>query len=432
MYTSRVTTPYRYRARGTFYLIMISAFAVIAITAVLFARGYSIDPKTGIVAKTALFVLGSTPNKAEIRINGVTRKETTNTRIKVPPGSYDISVSKSGTIPYQKTVTVSSGTAILEEDILLFLKEPKVHVLSETSSGAMALSANSRQVFYASSDSAGTSLWQSQLGVGATPQRLTVLPPDFGTMSDISVSSDATRVAVSNGRATLVLSSAGVQVATATLPRAVFSGTRTDTLIGRTGEQWTLVDIPSGKQTALPTTAVAPTGSGDFVYAAVGQTISRVDVRTSAVTTLTAPGTVASLATNAATQTVYVVTTDKQLLQIVSDTLLPIDSRVERFDPSRDDTAVVTADESELRIWRRETGKVTLVTRFSEAPSVFRVHKNGHYVYFEQRDELHAIATDGSNDVALTSLGTRSLLTDSYSQVRLQGARIEHVTLLEP
>ncbi len=431
MYTTRVTTPYRYRARGTFYLLMVGIFALIAVTAVLFAKGYSINPKTGIVAKTALVVLGSTPSKAEIKVNGVIRKETTNTRIKLSPGSYDISVSKSGTIPYQKSVIVSSGNAILEEDILLFLQEPTVRTLSETSNCPFVISPNGRQVMYCSADQNGTAIWQSQVDANATPQRVSLIPADFGQVTNISLSSDLSRLAVSSTTSTVILTSSGDQLMTTPFPGAVFSGTRNDTLIIRKDQQWITLDVPSGKQTPLSPTTIPPAGSGDLVYTASGQTISRVD-RNGAVVSITAPEAVVGLAANPASQTVYVLTASKHLYQVVSETLLPIDSNVERFNPSRDDSAVVTADAGEFRIWRRETGKVSLVTRFSEAPTVFRVHKNGHYIYFERGGQLHAIATDGSNDTTISSLGSRSEITDSYSQVRLDGAKLESVTLLEP
>jgi PEGA domain-containing protein len=85
--------------------------AVIMTTLVLLyqANGYSFDKSGQLIQKGLVFV-SSTPNPANIYLNGVLDKAQTNARLNIPAGQYTLRLNRSGYRPWQRAVGVEGGS----------------------------------------------------------------------------------------------------------------------------------------------------------------------------------------------------------------------------------------------------------------------------------------------------------------------------------
>ncbi|MEM4616544.1 MAG: PEGA domain-containing protein [Archaeoglobaceae archaeon] len=76
--------------------------------------GDQLEPKfigklsVSILPKNATLIIKSTPSEAEVYINGIL-KGTTNLTLSLPPGTYDLRITKSGYQDYNTTITLTAG-----------------------------------------------------------------------------------------------------------------------------------------------------------------------------------------------------------------------------------------------------------------------------------------------------------------------------------
>lgn len=97
-------------------IIMISGYLLIAIaialgTIVLLysAYGYGFG-KNGTIIQNGFLYLSSTPNPANITLNGVRSKSATNTRLLLPEGIYNVQLTENGYRPWTRSIQLDGGT----------------------------------------------------------------------------------------------------------------------------------------------------------------------------------------------------------------------------------------------------------------------------------------------------------------------------------
>ena len=115
---------------------LILFFMVLAtILVVYYGKGYRIDFNKGAatIAGTGLLVTTSSPDGAQVFINGHLTTATANT-INLAPGTYDVKIVKEGYLPWEKNLVVKNEV-VTKADALLFPTAPKLE--SITNLGAL-------------------------------------------------------------------------------------------------------------------------------------------------------------------------------------------------------------------------------------------------------------------------------------------------------
>src|ERR1035437_8020789 len=106
---------------------IIVLFLVIGtVIAVLFGRGYGLNLNGNgpILSGTGLLVATSSPDGAQVIINGHLTTATDNT-INLAPGDYNVKIFKEGYFPWEKKITVKKEV-VSKADALLFPTAPQL------------------------------------------------------------------------------------------------------------------------------------------------------------------------------------------------------------------------------------------------------------------------------------------------------------------
>ena len=86
-----------HKRRITIGYILFSIVILLATTVLVFiANGYDLDRDTGEVIQNGLIFVDSKPSGAEVFLNGAKQDGTTDSRLVVPAGNYDIGIFKPG------------------------------------------------------------------------------------------------------------------------------------------------------------------------------------------------------------------------------------------------------------------------------------------------------------------------------------------------
>lgn len=110
---------------------LVILFLVIStIIAVLFGKGYrfGFGGNGPIVSGTGLLVATSSPDGAQVFVNGHLTTATDNT-INLAPGEYEVKIFKDGYFPWQKKITIKKEV-VSKADALLFPKAPKLESIT--------------------------------------------------------------------------------------------------------------------------------------------------------------------------------------------------------------------------------------------------------------------------------------------------------------
>jgi hypothetical protein len=104
--------------------------------AVFLGKGYRLgfDGNGPMVSGTGLLVATSSPDGAQVFVNGHLTTATDNT-INLAPGEYDVKIFKDGYFPWEKKITIKNET-VSKADALLFPTAPKLE--SITNAGVLA------------------------------------------------------------------------------------------------------------------------------------------------------------------------------------------------------------------------------------------------------------------------------------------------------
>lgn len=109
------------------------AFLLIGtIIAVLYGSGYRIDfgNSHSLIKGTGLLVATSTPDGAQVKVNGHLTTATNNT-INLAPGTYDVEIVKDGYFPWKKKITIEKEV-VSKAEAFLFPTTPKLEGITST------------------------------------------------------------------------------------------------------------------------------------------------------------------------------------------------------------------------------------------------------------------------------------------------------------
>jgi hypothetical protein len=90
------------------YALVAVAIVIAALVLLYQAYGFGIA-KNGTVIQNGLAFFSSHPNPAQIYVDGKLRSETTNTRMVLPAGIYDVKIAREGYIDWQRTINLEGG-----------------------------------------------------------------------------------------------------------------------------------------------------------------------------------------------------------------------------------------------------------------------------------------------------------------------------------
>lgn len=94
--------------------------AIVLITTILVFVASGFNYKNGQVVQDGMIYLSSTPNPAQIYVNGVLYGNNTNTRILLQAGTYTFKVQRAGYRDWQRTVVIPGGQIVYYEYPFLF------------------------------------------------------------------------------------------------------------------------------------------------------------------------------------------------------------------------------------------------------------------------------------------------------------------------
>ncbi len=98
--------------------IILVAFILILVVIVAYARGYRVDIQKGTVTSTGIIAVSSTPQTAQVYVNGILRG-VTDLHLTLPYGKYSIEVKKEGYTSWKREV-ILKGELVVTADATLF------------------------------------------------------------------------------------------------------------------------------------------------------------------------------------------------------------------------------------------------------------------------------------------------------------------------
>lgn len=91
------------------YCLMAIAIILTSVILLYQANGYGIG-SNGEIIQNGLVFLSSTPNPAQISLNGVLNTSKTNVRLQLPAGLYTVSLNRNGYVPWVRAIGVEGGS----------------------------------------------------------------------------------------------------------------------------------------------------------------------------------------------------------------------------------------------------------------------------------------------------------------------------------
>jgi len=135
------------RTRRCIFYIFLFLFVVLASTIILYAQGYSFDWQKKSPVITGAFYFKSYPKEADIYVNNKYEGKTTKFIRRIPPGEYDIKISKQNYSDWQKTLTVKSKLVTEAQNIVL-VKETVTPNLITDNIKYLTFSPDKKKVIY--------------------------------------------------------------------------------------------------------------------------------------------------------------------------------------------------------------------------------------------------------------------------------------------
>jgi len=133
------------RLRHSITALFLIGFVVTAPIVVLVTKGYRYNWHKGRLEKTGIIKIDSVPSGARIYLNGDAQpKATPASLFRLLPEDYEVGLSKTGYLPWTKTLRVKSGETTFVEDIIL-LKDAVPELLEAGDIAAGAFSADGQQ-----------------------------------------------------------------------------------------------------------------------------------------------------------------------------------------------------------------------------------------------------------------------------------------------
>lgn len=135
------------KIRIIIFLLTIVVVSSLGYIISLYARGYRFDSKTFRFVPSGLFVVKSTPEAAQIYIDGEL-ETATNANLSLAPGTYDISLKKEGYHPWNKRMLIEKEV-VTEVDAHLFKIAPSLSAVTLNTSFQPISSPDTSKIAYA-------------------------------------------------------------------------------------------------------------------------------------------------------------------------------------------------------------------------------------------------------------------------------------------
>lgn len=403
-----MTRKHRYRAPGSVYTVSILAFLLATSVAVLYARGYTIDPQRMTVKKTGLLVIRSIPAGAFVTLDNRLRPERTPARLKLPAGTYSIKVDKSGLRPFEKQVRVDEQSAVFEENILLFRTQPVVTRLGERVT-AFALAPSGKRVAFLQTVPEGNVVRVADAD-GSNPVSLATLDSRYGAVTSFAWSGDSASLVIAIPSETRTLSLAGGQTTTPVGGTVAFAPGSRDTLLHFATGKLTSFIAGTSSETLLAENATAFAVGPSFVLASTTAAgLIRIDLPSASRRVVSSDRTYSSLSSSTSDRVygrdaagdLYRIETNGSPERIAED--------VAQYRALPDGSFVSIVSAQEIRLYDADKRQSSLVTRLASAIDESIPLADGHYIAYRQAGSLHTIAADGSNDQTVAGAGTAPL-----------------------
>lgn len=194
------------------FLLTVAFVGLVGLGVSYLARGYRFDTKNIGLRPTGILVATSSPDGAQIFVNGQL-ESATNATVNLPPDTYDVEIRKDSFLTWRKRLTIKKEE-VTKVDAILFPAAPSLSAL--TFGGAInpiSSPDGSRIVFGVPSQGNGeatkTGIWTMDLGTlpigfSSDPRQITNFPPENATWS---WSPDSRQVLVNSSSGTYLLSS---------------------------------------------------------------------------------------------------------------------------------------------------------------------------------------------------------------------------------
>jgi dipeptidyl aminopeptidase/acylaminoacyl peptidase len=135
------------KIRVLIFLLTLIIVGIGGYIALMYARGYRINPKNGELTPHGLLAVKSNPDGAQIFIDQEL-KSATNTTFSLPPAKYDIEIKKEGYKNWSKTITLKKEE-VTEIDASLFKNAPSLSALTFDGSINPIASTDQSKIAYA-------------------------------------------------------------------------------------------------------------------------------------------------------------------------------------------------------------------------------------------------------------------------------------------
>ncbi len=134
--------------RRIIFWTFVGAFLVIAPLLVLFTAGYRYSPSTGLVTRTGVLSITTSPRSAEIYVDGeYAQGKTPEVLKRVMPGDYSIELRKDGYHSWFGDVDIESGQTVQLQNIMLFL-DSEAELLFDKDTETLAVNPNGESIAY--------------------------------------------------------------------------------------------------------------------------------------------------------------------------------------------------------------------------------------------------------------------------------------------
>lgn len=141
----------------TVLILIILVATTIGVT--LYAQGYRPNLTKKTVDATGMLVASSDPQGAQVFINGRLTTATNNT-LNLPPGEYQVKITKDGFIPWEKKLKIEKGV-VTQTQAFLFPQAPDFRALTSTGALSPTLSPDGTKISYgvATASAQKTGVW---------------------------------------------------------------------------------------------------------------------------------------------------------------------------------------------------------------------------------------------------------------------------------
>lgn len=165
--------------RVALFFITILLLLVGTTTVVLYGRGYRIGfEKDKLISGTGLLVATSSPDGAQIFINGRLNSATNDT-LNLLPGDYNVAITKEGFLPWKKNLTIQKEI-VTKTDALLFPVAPVLTSITSTGVASPSVDPTRTRIAYKITN--------------LTPQKNGIYILEIGSRPILTLQSSATKV----------------------------------------------------------------------------------------------------------------------------------------------------------------------------------------------------------------------------------------------